>query len=61
MTRMTAIAILLVAFVETNPDTPAERGVFHPLQHEKGAFYSSNLAERRVEAVLTGGSWRACG
>jgi hypothetical protein len=42
------------AFVEANLDTPAERRVFHPLQHEKRAFYSSKIAERRVEAVLMG-------
>jgi len=42
------------AFVEANLDTPTELGVFHPLQHEKRAFYSSNFAELRVEAVLAG-------
>ncbi len=42
------------AFVEANLDTPAEFGVFHPLQHEKRAFYSPDFAQRRVEAVLAG-------
>jgi hypothetical protein len=42
------------AFVEAYLDTPAELGVFHPLQHEKRAFYSPDFAERRVEAVLAG-------
>ena len=42
------------AFVEANLDTPAECAVFHPLQHEKRAFYSSKFAELRVEAVLAG-------
>ena len=42
------------AFVKANLDTPAELGVFHPLQHEKRAFYSPDFAQRRVETVLAG-------
>ncbi len=49
------------AFVEAYLDTPAELGVFHPLQHEKRAFYSPDFAERRVGGCSGGGSWRACG
>ncbi len=47
-------SISVFAFFEANLDTPAEFGIFQPLQHEKGSFYSPELAQRRVEAVLAG-------
>ncbi len=41
-----------LAFIESDLNTSAEVGVFHPLQHEKGSLYASDLSECGVKAVL---------
>ena len=42
------------AFVEAYLDTPAELGVFHPLQHKKRALDAPDFAKRGMEAILAG-------
>lgn len=48
--RITTFSLL----VETNLDTPAQLGIFHPLQHEKRTLDATDFTKRGVEAVLAG-------
>jgi hypothetical protein len=47
-------SVSVFPFVEAYLDTPADLGVFHPLQHKKRALDAADFAKRSVESVLAG-------